>query len=452
MVVGGRPRQHVTHFYFILPKNRHCLTRQCLPPSPARPRSLPSSKSLLSPLSQADLHSDDPNHHLTGSFLPQTPLGSNTPVRASSPPYRAPVSPYLRWAVQPASALKLLILPLALFVNWQLLTPFVSPGVSNPFRNIFLLAGRVPGSSDADPRYQKTYWDLVFISYYVIFWSFVRQSLSSRVFQPLARYWGLRKPAKVDRFCEQGYALVYFAVSGAWGYRVMSQLPTYWYSTDAFWIGYPHWDMISELKCYYLLQSAYWCQQLIVLVLGLEKPRKDYYELVAHHVVTLWLVGWSYLINLTLIGNAVFMSMDIPDAFLAFSKLLNYIQWERAKVYSFVSFIGVWTYFRHYLNIVMLWSVWYEYDLTPETSRKWIWTQGTYLVSWMKYQVFVPLFLLHLINLFWYFLMLRILWRAYTTNVATDERSDDEDDGEDEDDDQPTKQNGTQNKESKKRK
>lgn len=49
--------------------------------------------------------------------------------------------------------------------------------------------------------------------------------------------------------------------------------------------------MQPELKAYYLMQTAYWCQQLIVLLLGLEKPRKDYYELVAHHFVTLWLVG-----------------------------------------------------------------------------------------------------------------------------------------------------------------
>ena len=57
--------------------------------------------------------------------------------------------------------------------------------------------------------------------------------------------------------------------------------------------------MKPELKAYYLMQGAYWCQQLMVLVLGLEKPRKDYYELVAHHFVTLWLVGYvlslSYL-------------------------------------------------------------------------------------------------------------------------------------------------------------
>lgn len=49
--------------------------------------------------------------------------------------------------------------------------------------------------------------------------------------------------------------------------------------------------MKPELKRYYLMQAAYWCQQLIVLLLGLEKPRKDYNELVAHHIVTLWLIG-----------------------------------------------------------------------------------------------------------------------------------------------------------------
>jgi acyl-CoA-dependent ceramide synthase len=40
------------------------------------------------------------------------------------------------------------------------------------------------------------------------------------------------------------------------------------------------------------MQASYWCQQLIVLVFGLEKPRKDYKELFAHHIVTLWLVGF----------------------------------------------------------------------------------------------------------------------------------------------------------------
>jgi hypothetical protein len=35
------------------------------------------------------------------------------------------------------------------------------------------------------------------------------------------------------------------------------------------------------------------------------------------HIVTLWLIGWSYSFNLTYIGNAVFVSMDVSDIFLA---------------------------------------------------------------------------------------------------------------------------------------
>lgn len=98
------------------------------------------------------------------------------------------------------------------------------------------------------------------------------------------------------------------------------------------------------LKRYYLMHLSYWIQQLIVLVLKMEKPRKDFKELAAHHVVTLWLVGyvlacfwkyiyhsmpsllncsWSYGVNLTLIGNAVFVSMDIPDVFFAVRLSLN---------------------------------------------------------------------------------------------------------------------------------
>lgn len=108
-------------------------------------------------------------------------------------------------------------------------------------------------------------------------------------------------------------------------------------------LDYPHWEMKPQLKRYYLMHFAYWIQQLLVLALRIEKPRKDFKELVAHHFVTLWLIGfvsslfllssypaklfyfpisWSYGVNMTMIGNGVFISMDIPDTFLAVSRLV----------------------------------------------------------------------------------------------------------------------------------
>lgn len=121
--------------------------------------------------------------------------------------------------------------------------------------------------------------------------------------------------------------------------------------------------------------------------------------------------------------------MDIPDVFLAISKILNYLQFTRAKLVTFITFLGVWTYFRHYLNLVMLWSVWYEFDLIPEHTRVWAPETGAWLVWWMKYQIFTPLLLLQILNLFWYYFILRIALRSLNPSTMTDDRSDDEDDG-----------------------
>ncbi|KAF7301749.1 TLC domain-containing protein [Mycena indigotica] len=389
-------------------------------------------------------------HAASDGVQPQTPLtsGSSTPTRSLSPQRWTPpkVQPWLRWVIEPLEAFKLLLIPVVLYLNWELLTPrlqtIIEPWSStlgpylpdgqlpNPFAPLFLLSNPVASSPPDDPRYAKSYLDLVFIAYYVVFFSCFRQLVTVNLFRRVGHAYGINKEGKLDRLGEQGYAVVYFLLSSLWGIRVMYSLPIWWYQTKYFWLGYPHWDMTPELKRYYLMQMAYWCQQFIVLVLRLEKPRKDYNELIAHHIVTLWLVGWSYLVNLTLIGNAVYLSMDLPDTCLAFSKVLNYLRFERAKVFSFLIFTVVWAYFRHYLNFVILWSVWTEFDLIPEQSKRWFRPDGVWLVGWMRYQVFIPLVLLQLLNLFWFYLILRILLRTILTATTDDDRSDDEEEEE----------------------
>lgn len=50
--------------------------------------------------------------------------------------------------------------------------------------------------------------------------------------------------------------------------------------------------MTFHLKTYYLLQAAYWLQQTIIMIAKIEKPRKDYKELVAHVSPLIDLVLW----------------------------------------------------------------------------------------------------------------------------------------------------------------
>lgn len=75
--------------------------------------------------------------------------------------------------------------------------------------------------------------------------------------------------------------------------------------------------MKRYFKYYYLLQFAFWIQQPFVL--QIEAPRKDYTEYMIHHINTLLLISLSYCCNFTGVGNAVFVSMDLPDVLLCVS-------------------------------------------------------------------------------------------------------------------------------------
>ena len=134
----------------------------------------------------------------------------------------------------------MLLLPVFLHINWIIFTPlvFTHPPPS-PFAPFFFISHPTPSPTDdiTDPRYRKGWLDLVFLAYNVVFFSFIRQFALFRICYPIARYFGIHKKGKVARFGEQGYAILYFSFFGAWGARIMSRLPTWWYNCEQFWIG-----------------------------------------------------------------------------------------------------------------------------------------------------------------------------------------------------------------------
>ncbi|GAA5882414.1 hypothetical protein JCM1840_000409 [Sporobolomyces johnsonii] len=374
------------------------------------------------------------------------PVAGNHPTTTSNhpppPPWVAPSGP-LTWLVKPAKTAQVIALVLAAWATLEHLTSYT--GERNPLTPFLFISYALPHEPRDGPsqRYGKGPLDLAFLAFYIVVFSFLRQSITEFLIRPLARRLGLKTQTKQARFMEQAYAFVYFSASGAFGLYVMSKQPSWWYKTEHFWLEYPHWRMDGVLKSYYLLQFSYWCQQMLVLLLGLEKPRSDFKELVIHHIVTLWLVGWSYMINLTMIGTAVFVSMDLPDICLALSKCLNYLDLQHTSEVSFVFFLCVWHYMRHYLNLLILSSVWNEYDLIPAPYRSWtsdpLGHKGWWLFygfgtgsipRWMKYQIFAPILALQLVNTFWSYLIWRILFRMITGQKAQDVREEGEGEGE----------------------
>jgi acyl-CoA-dependent ceramide synthase len=168
-------------------------------------------------------------------------------------------------------------------------------------------------------QYGKGAKDLAFVAFYVVLLTFTREFCMQVLLKPLAVRAGIRPEARRVRFMEQAYTAMYFAVFGPFGLYVMSRTDVWFFDTAAMYEGLPHLTHDALFKAYYLLQAAYWAQQMVVLLLMLEKPRKDFKELVAHHIITLSLIWLSYNFHFMRIGLVVYITHDVSDFFLAVS-------------------------------------------------------------------------------------------------------------------------------------
>ncbi|EYE96433.1 longevity-assurance protein 1 [Aspergillus ruber CBS 135680] len=306
----------------------------------------------------------------------------------------------------------------------------VNPTESNPMHSAIFLSYPGPPKTPGGPiMYGKGPKDIAFVSFYTIVLSFTREFLMQRMIRPLAGWCGIRGKGKTARFMEQVYTAIYFGIFGPFGLYVMYRSDIWYFNTTAMFEGFPHREHEPFFKAFYLLEASYWAQQAIVLMLQLEKPRKDFKELVGHHIITLALIGLSYRFHFTYLGIGVYITHDISDFFLATSKTLNYLDSIITAPY-FATFVGVWIYCRHYLNLKILWAILTEFRTVGPFELNWETQQYKCWIS--QYITFALLASLQAVNLFWLFLILRILANYVFNSVKKDERSDDEDEEEEE--------------------
>ena len=327
----------------------------------------------------------------------------------------------------------------------------VNPTPSNPVHSAIFLSYAEPLPAGADPtttpqQYGKGRADFAFVAFYIVVLSFTREASMQIFIRPLAIRYGLRSRAKQSRFMEQFYTALYFTVFGPLGLYVMARTPVWYFNTTAMFEGFPHFTHEGIFKAYYLLQASYWAQQAIVLLLQLEKPRKDFKELVGHHVVTLALIWLSYRFHFTYMGLAVYITHDISDFFLAVSfrcplirswqslnliqtsKVLNYLDAYIVGPY-FAFFIGVWVYLRHYINLGILWATLTEFETVGPFELNWETQQ--YKCRLAQVIAFSLLASLQAVNLFWSYQIIRVARNYVFQKAWQDVRSDNEEDEED---------------------
>jgi len=231
------------------------------------------------------------------------------------------------------------------------------------------------------------------------------------------------REGKLLRFAEQGWLVVYDGCMWTFGMCLLYN-SSYWSDSTYFWRDYPKTHLDATMKWYYLVQFAFWVQQFLLAVLGIEKRRKDFLEFMIHHVITCLLIGFSYSFNLTSVGHAVLCSMDFSDVVLAACKMLKYCQKDQVADVGFVVFVVTWIYTRHIWFGQIIWSTYKE---APQfASMVWNPSNGLYFTPAVWKGFLLLLCGLYAVLIFWLAMIFKIVLKVLKGENSEDVRSEDE--------------------------
>jgi acyl-CoA-dependent ceramide synthase len=210
----------------------------------------------------------------------------------------------------------------------------------------------------------------------------------------------------------------------------------------------------------------------MVLVIHIEEKRKDHYQMLAHHLITIALMAGSYANYQCRVGMAILICMDFVDCVFPLAKILRYLALQRACDVMFGVFVISWILSRHVAYMAICWSIYahintigvLEYgtysattgakfsstpysDFNPTSSESssspFSWLTGlapallrpdaatiTFSPS-IRWSFLSLLMALQGITLAWLFMIFRVVAKVLRGEGADDSRSDDEGDDDD---------------------
>ncbi|CUS07378.1 unnamed protein product [Tuber aestivum] len=306
----------------------------------------------------------------------------------------------------------------------------------------------------ATGNYGKGPDDVYLVFYWIVMFTFLRATAVDYIFMPFARCGGISAKKDLVRFAEQAWLLVYYSVFWTLGMYLMYNSP-YWMDLAQMWVDWPVRELGGTFKWYYLVQYAFWLQQIFVL--NIEERRKDYHQMFAHHIVTCMLIFASYTYHMTRVGNVILCVMDVVDILLPLAKMLKYLGYNAICDCAFGVFLITWFVGRHVCYMRIVHSSWVDalthiregwyapnatepilYSEKPRPSTSFLLGQflkpmGTVVFTKEILGTFVILLLaLQVLTLMWFYMILRVAWKVIKGGGADDTRSDDEDDDEEE--------------------
>lgn len=194
------------------------------------------------------------------------------------------------------------------------------------------------------------------------FFSVVARAMIPRRTRWSHAVWG----AKVIRCCDAVFKFLYYTIMTLWAARTLidekwmpvalggsGEMRFCW--TD----GHPFQPMGSSLRWFYLTAMGFHMSEVVMLMLEARHP--DFWEMLLHHSVSVFLVFFSYFLNYVRIGSVVLLLHGATDIFIYLSKIFVDTPYMKLTGIAYVGMIASYCYLRIYVfPMYVMRSAWVE--------------------------------------------------------------------------------------------
>ncbi|NP_001313756.1 LAG1 longevity assurance homolog 2 [Gossypium hirsutum] len=227
--------------------------------------------------------------------------------------------------------------------------------------------------------------------------------------------------AKIAKCSESMWKLAYYATVETFILKITYHEP--WFTdTKQYFRGWPDQELKLSLSLFYMCQCGFYIYSIAAL-LTWETRRKDFAVMMSHHVITVILIGYSYITSFFRIGSIILALHDASDVFLEAAKVFKYSESELGASVCFGLFAISWLLLR--LIFFPFWVI----KTSSYDVREFLNLSESYPMS--LYYVFNTMLLMLLVfHVYWWFLICSMIMRQLKNRgkVGEDIRSDSEDD------------------------
>jgi acyl-CoA-dependent ceramide synthase len=244
---------------------------------------------------------------------------------------------------------------------------------------------------------------------------------------------GIRDKRRQLKYTSAFLEFIIYTTGFLWGFPLIQKQEWSWPSSR-WWLNTPSTSLETELACYYLMYASRYIAMLAV-VLSTER-KKDFTEMVFHHLITSVLVILSYWSGFVRVGLVIMVLFDCADPFLHGAKLINY--WKEAspkhsrrqQLFSTGADIvfGIFAIAFFLTRIVaysyVVYSCTYE-SIIGITQKSTLW-EGLKAASLPHQACILLVWVLYGLQWFWWLILWELIKKTLRGEELKDSRSDDD--------------------------